>query len=236
MIKTKIIILAILLSVSNNMKAQTNHEQTGWFFFINSTRLNNKWGVHFDLQLRSHHQLDGFRNLLLRPGLTYYIKPNQNVTAGYLYTPSYIKTAGSNSLTLTEHRAWEQYIISHKAFTGNLGHRFRLEQRFIEKMNKDKVFAQRFRYFFRYVQPLGKTEGAFEKGPFAALQNEVFFNIQNKQNTNGYLFDQNRAYLAAGYRFSKKTDVEAGYMNIFGKGAATNNVNNVAQLAVYTRF
>ncbi|MGC4232103.1 MAG: DUF2490 domain-containing protein [Niabella sp.] len=232
MTKKILVLLVLLLSLFHWVNAQTSREQTGWFFFLNSTKLNDKWGLHLDVQVRSHDNWNGIRNVLVRPGLTYFIRSNQNATAGYLYVP----TLPVNGATLIEHRIWEQYIISHKAFTGSLSHRFRLEQRFIEKTNNDRVFAQRFRYFFRHIQPLSKTESTFVKGPFAALQNEVFFNIQNKENTNNRFFDQNRSYLAGGYRFSKKLDIEAGYMNVFGKGAAIDNVNNVAQLAIYTRF
>lgn len=216
----------------NQISAQTRHEQSGWFFFLNSTKFNEKWGLHLDVQVRSHDDWNGIRSVLVRPGLTYYIKPNQNATVGYLYTP----TIPQDGATLTEHRIWEQYIISHKAFTGSLSHRFRLEQRFIGKAGDQNVFAQRLRYFFRHVQPLKRSENGFTKGAFAALQNEVFANIHNQKNTNNHFFDQNRAYIAAGYRFSKKFDAEAGYMNVFAKGVTANTVNNVVQLALYTRF
>jgi len=83
---------------------------------------------------------------------------------------------------------------------------------------------------------LQKTEQAFTKGTFFALQNEVFLNIQNKEFINNSWFDQNRLYIAAGYRFSKKVDIEAGYLRQSINGRAINTVNNVAQLALYTRF
>jgi hypothetical protein len=73
-------------------------------------------------------------------------------------------------------------------------------------------------------------------GIFAALQNEVFLNLQHKDQLNGKVFDQNRAYLALGYRFSKKFDLEAGYLNQAIRGASVNTSNNVIQLALYTRF
>ncbi len=214
------------------VRAQTKQEQSGWFFFMNTTKFNEKWGLHADVQVRSHDNWDGVRSVLVRPGLTYYIKPNQNATLGYLYAP----TIPQDGATLTEHRIWEQYIISHKAFTGSLSHRFRLEQRFIEKAGDQRVFAQRLRYFLRHIQPLKRNENGFTKGAFAALQNEVFANIHHQKNTNNHFFDQNRAYIAAGYRFSKKLDAEAGYMNVFAKGATANTVNNVVQVALYTRF
>ena len=98
------------------------------------------------------------------------------------------------------------------------------------------MFAQRFRYFFRLIQPLNKTEAAFTKGAFVALQNEVFLNFHNKDKLNNSVFDQNRLYLAAGYRFSKKVDIEAGYMNQAVKTLNNHTNNNIVQLALYTRF
>lgn len=240
-------ILAAFFSVITSLAfAQTVNQNTGWFLFLNSTKFNDKWGMHFDLQVRSDNNWDRVRNLLVRPGVTYYINKNSNATVGYLFTQTYLPemypvfapgtTPYTPKFTLTEHRIWQQYIYNHQPWQGAaLSHRFRLEQRFIERQNDD-LFSQRLRYFFRLVQPLQKQEGAFSKGVFAAVQNEFFFNIQNKDQLNDNLFDQNRAYLAIGYRFSKAFDVEAGYLNQAIKGANNNTVNNAVQLALYTRF
>lgn len=236
------IILAVFLSfTTTSLLAQTINQNTGWFMFLNSTKFSDKWGMHFDLQLRTQNNWDGIRHLLIRPGVTYYINKNSNATLGYLYTPTFLQDdilvgGGTLKTTLIEHRIWQQYIYNHQPWKGaTLSHRLRLEQRFIERQTDD-LFSQRFRYFFRLVQPLQKQEGAFTKGVFAALQNELFFNLKNKEQLNGSLFDQNRAYLAVGYRFSKAFDVEAGYLNQTINGANNNIMNNVAQLALYTRF
>ncbi|RZK56116.1 MAG: DUF2490 domain-containing protein, partial [Pedobacter sp.] len=146
------------------------------------------------------------------------------------------RLVGTSNTVLTENRIWEQYIFAHKLKSSFVSHRARLEQRFIEQTNGDEIFAQRFRYFVRLMQPLqGKVE-VFSKGPFVALQNEVFLNIQNKELLNNSLFDQNRLYIAGGYRFSKHIDLEAGYLNQYTNGIARNTSNRVAQLALYTRF
>ena len=110
-----------------------------------------------------------------------------------------------------------------------------MEQRFIERRAAD-VFSQRLRYFFRTMVPLSKQDSTFKKGAFLALQNELFLNLQNKNELNNHVFDQNRAYIAVGYRLSPKIDIEAGYLNQAIKGASTNTINNVLQLALYTRF
>jgi hypothetical protein len=224
-------ILFILLAFNNSLKSQTVHQNTGWLFLMN-TKFNDKWGAHFDLQVRSSDEFQNVRNLLIRPGVTYFFNSSNNLTVGYLFTQTY--TSGSESIT--ENRAWEQFIHTHKIKGINVSHRFRLEQRFIEKIASDDVFAQRLRYFVRFLIPLKKDAKAFEKGFFAAVQNEVFFNVQNKDVVNNTFFDQNRAYLALGYRLQKKIDIEAGYMNQAVKGLSGHTNNNILQVALYTRF
>lgn len=237
----KISLIVLFSLIASFSYAQTINQNTGWFMFLNSTKFNDKWGMHFDLQVRTEDDWDQVKNLLVRPGITYYINKNSNATLGYLFTQTNLPSdilVGAAPLknTLTEHRIWQQYIYNHQPWKGAaLSHRFRLEQRFIERPT-DHLFSQRFRYFFRLVQPLQKQEGAFTKGVFAAIQNETFFNIQNKEKLNGKVFDQNRAYLAMGYRFSKKADIELGYLNQAIKGSAQNTVNNAVQVAIYTRF
>lgn len=215
--------------------SQNVNQNSGWFLFLNSTKLNDKWGLHLDVQLRTADDWDGVRNFLFRPGVTYYINKNSNATLGYLLTNTYLKSGGAANSTLTEHRIWEQYIYTHRIKPIYAQHRFRLEQRFAETAGGE-VFSQRLRYFVRFVLPLTDTKTPFVEGPFVALQNELFFNVQNKDKLNGKLFDQNRAYGAAGYRFSKRFDIEAGYLNQFINGRSANTNNNAIQLALYTRF
>ena len=231
-----LLLAAFFCFISTSLFAQTVNQNSGWLFFLKSTKLSEKWGLHLDVQVRSADEWGYVRNVLVRPGLTYFINKNSNVTAGYLLATTKTQLSNLPDVNTNEHRIWEQYIYSHKLGSGALSHRFRLEQRFIGQPTGDDIFSQRIRYFFRFVQPLKKQEEAFTKGAFAALQNETFFNLQNKDQLNGSLFDQNRVYLAAGYRFSKKFDVEAGYLNQAINGRANNTVNHVAQLAFYTRF
>ena len=233
----KIILSAVVLIImaSGKLYAQTQHQNSGWFMLLNNTKFNDKWGLQFDVQLRSADDWGYLRNTLVRPALQYFINNKHNVALGYLWQTTHTESEGSPDLTLHEHRIFEQYIYSHKIKSVFASHRFRVEQRFIGRTGED-VFSQRFRYFFRLIQPLQKAQPTFTKGPFVALQNEVFLNIQNKDKINNSVFDQNRLYLAAGYRFSKQFDLEAGYMNQATHGVSNNTVNNIIQLAVYTRF
>ncbi|MDF3077558.1 MAG: hypothetical protein K0S09_1447 [Sphingobacteriaceae bacterium] len=211
-------------------------EQTGWLVFSNSIKLNKHFSTTLDVQFRSADNLEYVRTFLFRPGVSYSFNKKNNVAVGYLLGNSYSRLLGAAKNQLTEHRIWEQFVHT-QAITKTvaISHRFRLEQRFIEKLNED-VFAQRFRYSLRAVLPLVKQDSSFHKGPYAGLQNELLLNVQNKEKLNGSLFDQNRAYAGLGYRFSSKLDVELGYLNQYIHGSSVNTSNNVFQLTFSTRF
>lgn len=226
--------LFIFCLLTCSASSQT-HEQSAWIAYFNSLKLSQKWGLHLDVQARSADDVNYVKHLLIRPGLTYYFDSKQNVTVGYGYIGTFNNPDIPTDRNLTEHRIWEQYIRTYQMGRVAMAHRFRLEQRFIERPATD-IFAQRLRYFIRAVLPLKKPEATFDKGVFLALQNELFLNLQNKDKLNGHVFDQNRAYVAAGYRLNPKFDIEAGYLNHYTDAAGENSINHVAQLAFYTRF
>lgn len=232
----RLIYLALVILIIPVASIAQVQENSGWAAWFNSHRLSDKVGIHFDAQVRTSDDLESVKNLLIRPGITWFIDDSKNATAGYALIKTFQKLEGISDADLTEHRIWQQFIYNHKVGRVALTHRGRLEQRFIGQLNED-VFSQRLRYFIRALVPLKDTAGSpFSKGAFVALQNEVFVHLQNKDALNGYVFDQNRAYAALGYRFSPVVDLEAGYLNQASKGKARSTVNNVVQLAIYTRF
>ena len=216
------------------MKAQ-NTDQSAWLAIINSTRFNKSWGLHLDVQVRSSDRLEYLRNVMFRPGLTYHLSKKTNLTLGYLLNDTYVPAGSGEYNRLSEHRVWEQFVYNMPVKRSVLMHRLRLEQRFIEQQSSD-IFSQRLRYMLRAVLPVTRQDSTFKRGPFVGLQNEVFFHLQNRDKLSGNIFDQNRAYLALGYRFNPKVDLEAGYLNQFVKGRVQNTNNHVIQVALYTRF
>lgn len=236
MCKQKLVLLLIItLSFYEKSFTQTVHENAGWLAWFNTYKFSKNFGLISDVQFRSADDWQYVKNILLRSGLTYYFNTKSNVTVGYAFIGNYNKQPEAFKNSLTESRIWEQYVYNLKLGQVSLQNRLRLEQRFIEQQTND-VFAQRLRYFVRTIIPIQKQKNSFSKGVFAAVQNELFFNVQNKNVTSNSFFDQNRAYAAIGYRFNSKFDLEAGYLNQYINGAATNVSNNVIQMAFYTRF
>lgn len=236
------IIFLVLFSVP--LKAQTQQTFTGWSAAFFTYKINPKFSIHFDGQARSTDQLKEIQSFIIRPGLNYHIKNNMIATVGYAYIGNQRNISAINGW-VSEHRIWEQFIINQKFTVLNrpstLQHRFRLEQRFMgqptveqnELVTDRYDFAQRLRYFTRAIVPICETT-SFTDGAFIALQNEIFAHIQNSPNSK--IFDQNRAYLALGWRINPKFDVEAGYLNQYTLGKNNKTVNNIMQLAAYLRL
>lgn len=224
-------------------EAAAQPQFSGWLASFNTIRIGKKTSIHADMQWRSSDEWQYMQTLLLRSGLNIHLPKGFTVTAGYAFI-SNRRVIGEVRGYAPEHRLWEQLLYSHKVKKLLLTHRLRIEQRFMAKsfveedeiVNEGSLYANRVRYFIRNVLPLQK-QPVFQKGLFAALQNEVFLNVGSKANVNGKTFDQNRLYLALGFRLSSALDLEAGYLNqyINGRNQALTN-NHVVQVAGYLRL
>lgn len=238
----KAIISVVLLLLILHERAAAQTQYLGWLADFNTVKVGRKTSIHSDFQLRSSDELAHTQTLLLRAGLNVAVKKNIIITGGYAYVHGR-RTVSGISGYLPEHRAWEQLIVNHKIKRALVSHRFRVEQRFIARgvVLNGKVkqhghgYASRARYFIRNMLPLRK-QATFVKGPFAALQNELFMNFGSTRHVNGKAFDQNRLYLATGYRLQPGLDLELGYMNQYISGATSRTNNHIAQLAMYLRI
>lgn len=233
----------VFLLFSNLSKTTAQTQFSGWVASFNSFKVGRELSIHLDVQARSTDKVENLSAFLFRPGINWHFRHNMIASAGYGYI---LNRRNTNNITgyLPEHRIWEQFIVNHPLNFVAVSHRFRLEQRFISKAVTENnelkaegnLFANRIRYFTRGVIPFNGKKG-FQQGMFGALQNELFVNLGDKSAVNGKAFDQNRFYTAVGYRFSKKFDIETGYLNQYVSGRNKTFTNNhVIQLAGYLRL
>ncbi|HEX7846525.1 MAG TPA: DUF2490 domain-containing protein [Chitinophagaceae bacterium] len=238
----KIAIVITLLTIFS-LGSSAQDQFTGWLASFNTVKIGKKTSLHTDIQFRSSDDWEHSQTFLLRPGINFHLNKKLTLTAGYAYIHNRRTISGTTDY-LPEHRLWEQLLINHKWKNISVSHRFRLEQRFIprvivqpDELNVDGfVMMNRFRYFIRNIIPF-KSQPTFSKGMFGALQNEVFVNVTGKRKTNGEFFDQNRLYIATGYRISPKADIEVGYMYQYvnGSGSQFSRIH-ILQLAGYLRL
>lgn len=238
----KFLFCLFLLAVFGRQSLLAQSQSTAWLASFNTIKIGKKTSIHTDIQWRSADEWKYTQTLLVRSGLNFHIDNRFILTGGYAYVGNRRVINGIDGF-VPEHRIWEQLLFNHKLSHANISHRLRLEQRFLSNVvinnnqlkHDETVFASRIRYFFRSVLPLQRTE-KFSKGWFAALQDEVFVNIGNTSHVNGKSFDQNRLYLAVGYRLSPSFDLETGYLNQYISGRGNAFANHVAQVAGYLRL
>jgi hypothetical protein len=222
--------------------AKTQKQFCGWLASFNTLKTGKKTSIHADAQFRSNYDWQQMQTILLRPGINYHINKKLTLTAGYAYIRKR-KIVSNIAGHTPEHRKWEQLLYNHQWKNLRIRHRFRIEQFFIGKtvvlgnpLSGGPNYANRFRYFLRNILPL-KKEANFSKGPFLALQNELFLNFGVKVSVNGKTFDQNRFYLAIGHCLNSFFDLEMGYMNQYINGRNSQFMNNhIVQLATYLRL
>jgi len=182
-----------------------------WLMYFGTNRFTDKWSIHTEFQYRNHtFSPTNPEQLLLRTGLNFHYSKKATVTLGYAYVPSYIYESEQKSPEIEESRIWQQFILTNSVGRIKFEHRYRLEQRFI-----GNIYKNRFRYRLMLFIPLNKKK--IEKGAlFLGLYDEVFVN--SKQ----VFFDRNRLYGALGYQFTKDIGLQVGYLhqrvNGFSKG------------------
>lgn len=195
---------------SQSEKQIARYEQM-WVGYLNQTRLSERWGIWYDMHLRTQQQWShGLMFGMGRIGATYYAGDAAKITAGYAFLNFYPEGGG---ITQPEHRLWQQLQITGKAGKLRILHQFRTEQRFKQKIQDghrtgDFLYSNRIRYNAILSYPLS------ESGKWTAVAgNEILLNAGRNVVYNP--FDQDRIFLGMGYKITPNTNLQAGYNYIF---------------------
>lgn len=189
------------------------------FGYFGHYKLSPKWGIHTDVQYRMDENLKFTFQNVYRLGLIRYLKPDLGVVAGYAQFHTHAEAFEDY---FTEHRIWEQLYYLKKKDRRSTLYRFRLEQRFVEKLKfsdagaviTDKYnYGNRMRFYNRTIFDLTKDPEA-ENVLYLVVQDEVFFSIHAPE-LNRHFFDQNRFVFGVGIYKNKHTRLEMDYVNFF---------------------
>ena len=178
-------------------------DKTGnWLMYFGTNKLSDKFSLHTEVQYRNHTLTpNNTEQLLLRTGLNYHFSNKAFVTAGYAYIPSYVFESEQKAPETEEHRIWQQFILTNKINKIKFEHRYRIEQRWV-----NRTYKNRFRYRLMLFIPLNKSK-IEEKTWFLGFYDEVFVNAEKT------FFDRNRLYGALGYQVTKNTAFQLGMMH-----------------------
>lgn len=208
-----------LTSFSQNTR-KNEANQIGWYNYFGTFKINKKYSIHSEYQLRRTNYITDKQQGLLRVGLNYQLNSKVQFRLGYAWIETFpygetpINGLGKD---FTEHRIFQAVTLSDKLSIVEMSHRFMLEQRFVGRYSSANLdsedefpFLNRFRYMFRMQIPL-KGENIVDKTPYLAMYDEIFVGFGPNVNEN--IFDQNRIGVLLGYKFNSNLRLEAGYLN-----------------------
>lgn len=235
----KILFIAFFFSLNIHAQRQSTDNLNGWFMYFGDHKFTDKWGVHIEAQLRRNEVVTKGQQLLLRTGLNYHFNSNVFATVGYCFVETYPYGEFAVKASFPEHRLWEQVQIKTQLSKIEWVSRFRLEQRFSQLPVSnagifepgDAVYTNRFRLLNRFSIPF-KGEKIDDKSLYLSAYDEIFINFGENVGMN--LLDQNRAYLALGYKIPKIGRLELGYMNqlVIRPSGLQVEYNHTVQVAV----
>lgn len=199
--KIKFTILTILVSAFTVVSQNDGQQDLGaWAMLFTTNRISEDFSIHAEAQYRNYEVGSNFNQLLLRTALNYNLSDKAMASFGY----GYIVTDGTfeepeGEENVTENRIYQQFVLRNNVGKLKFSHRYRLEQRFINRPLSGNDTEHRARYFLRLTYPLSDTF-------YLTAYDEVFINLQ------GDTFGQNRLYSALGYKFNKNVRFEAGFL------------------------
>lgn len=216
-----ITLLSLFTIASHAQNSRISDRNTiGWIVYTGTLKLNEKWGLHTEVQFRRDKFITDPQQNLYRTGINYILNNKLSLRAGYALAETF--NYGSIPLNnlgkqFTEHRIYQMANLSDKAGIFEISHRFMLEQRWIGRYTSasltkedDFLFLNRMRYMFRTNIPL-KGRAIADKTPYLSVYDEILIGFGKNVNEN--VFDQNRIAFLLGYRFSPKVRLEGGFLN-----------------------
>jgi hypothetical protein len=236
-----ICLLIIQSSFSQPANRQIVTQPSEWFAVTSNLKVTKRLIVMLDGQFR---YIDGFQPQQYQARTALEIKINDHLLIaplGYVYTWNYLYGKQPAAFANNEHRIWQQITYKHAAGKIFFNHRFRLEERFIEKRTLggdgsviyDGYTLRQTRVRYRIMTNIPLNNKKMEpKTVFLSVFDEAFLSWGD--NITFHEPDQNRIFTGLGYQFDPSFTIQTGFiyqMLIKANGAKQeNNLGFLVQL------
>ncbi len=215
----------ILFSFISNLCFSQNFDLGSWNILNVKYKINEKWSVFGEVQIRSLKFYTNFHYHEYKGGISFKAFKNVTLTIGAGDYDTYKE--GGNFLrpkNNDEFRLWPQINIIQPLGAFNMEHRYRAEFRFTSN-----GFKNRFRYRLGVTYPFGKDKSGFK--PYQlSLNNEIFFTGKEPY------FERNRILVSVGYRITKQTTFQLGYLHQFDYKINDETGRDFLQMGLYAEL
>lgn len=188
-------------------------------------KINEKWSVFGEAQIRSLKFYKNFHYHEYKGGLSFKAYKNVTLTIGagdydtYKVGGNFLKPKNND-----EFRLWPQISFIQPIGNFNIEHRYRAEFRFTSN-----GFKNRFRYRLGATYPFGNNKFGFKPYQFS-LSNEIFFTDKEPY------FERNRALVSVGYRMTKQDTFQVGYLHQFDYKINDETGRDFLQISFYVEL
>lgn len=199
--------LLLFLLWSLDAPAQSNQfsDLGSWNILNASIKVNDKWAVFAEGQIRSLKFYQDFHYYEVKGGIQYNLDKNFSVAvAGGSYNTYSPGGSFEDPKLSDEERLWEQLTMKQYYQRVKFEHRYRAEQRWTQT-----GFRHRFRYRINAVIPLGKQRQVVPGVWYLNFSNEIFFTNQAPY------FERNRFFMGVGRKMTESLTLQTGYMQQF---------------------
>jgi hypothetical protein len=197
--------LIVILFVFNSQQCFCQYPDLGsWNILHIKYKINEKWSVFGEAQIRSLKFYDDFHYHEYKGGVSFKAHKNMTLTLGagdydtYKEGGNFVKPKNND-----EFRIWPQINFTQAIGKFSLDQRYRAEFRFTSN-----GFRNRFRYRIGIGYPFGKNKSGFNRYQIN-VSNEIFFTDKEPY------FERNRALASVSYRLSKQVNFQLGYLHQF---------------------
>lgn len=218
---TRLIILMLVIIINLNVTPAfsqappqkiINTQYQSWFSINSTTRLTKKWGFVLDAHERRNNFLSDNGFHFVRAGVSYWLKDNLTLTAGYAHLWLAPSVQGWTKYA-NENRLYQQVQLTSKVGKISILQRLRNEQRWQQKIANDKPtgqnkFTNRARYLLSFTVPVFKNAHY----PSLVVSDELC--VQAGKEVVFNTFDQNRLFLGLKQPLSRSLSFDIGYMQI----------------------
>lgn len=196
--KNLLCLFGLFLTV--DLAAQTTHQQAYWVRFFAKVKLDSNWTWQTEADERRLILPDKQLQFIVHTHIHRKLSKNTEGSLGVTFS-----NVRQGLIGVNEYRLFQEFYVYQNLMPKlRLSHRFRLEQRWFENVQKGEVIAGfNFKFRMRYRPQL---DYKFNKKWSFKTNAEIMYH-QDK-------YDQFRFFVGGEYRFSPAFSMEMGYLKV----------------------